>query len=388
METSKNKKIKYIFIDTNLFHGVFVSKDLCEEVLPILEKLSDNNYEILLPQQVIDEINRNRFTSWLKPLSINKFTNLRDIVLGDAEGLKGVKGLLGSIEQKVKSIQKENNRRVTRLTTIGGQSSKTINRLVKICKIIPDSNNAMSATRMRVAKGNPPLETDKVKKDCDRYIWELLLEYFSNNSIRKPYLYFFTKNYTDWCIDVSGKKVFNPFLTNEFAEKFSGNIKWFDNLKFLPNTTSSEMQAVQKEVKEFDQSTYLQRVESAIADKLRNSNTWADSDKIMKLTAPFIEKFSAKTIINILKAAKENLEISSGPFNQVLDASNAVNFFDKLFKRSLGLKMPLAIWKEFYCDLDENQQEKFINIRQALEKKGVQFNFSEIKYFTTKDIPF
>lgn len=379
---------KYIFIDTNLFHGLFISEELCKEVLQILEKLSKNDFKILLPQQVLDEINRNRFTAWLKPLGSAQLTRARDLIVGEVAELRGAKQLVDAIEREITRKKKETSKRIKRLTTSRGHSSKTISRLIGICDIIPDSDVALSATRMRVAKGNPPFETDEVKKDCDRYIWELLLEYFAKNNTKKPRLYFFTKNYKDWCIEIDEKKVFNPFLIDEFSKRFAGTMEWFDNLKFLPSTTPSEKQAVQKEVSQLDQNDTSRKVEATIADKLRYSNSWGDSDRIMDTAVPFIEKFSAKTIIEILKASRDNLKISAGPYNQVLGASRAAAFFDKLVRQSFNLNMPLSVWKEFYSELDENEQERFISIRRALEEKDTHFSIDEIKHLTSKDISF
>ena len=52
---------KYIFIDTNLYKSVFLNIELRIKILSKLKKLSEGNYEILVPQQILDEINRNRY---------------------------------------------------------------------------------------------------------------------------------------------------------------------------------------------------------------------------------------------------------------------------------------------------------------------------------------
>lgn len=390
MSARKNvKKVKYIFIDTNLYYGLFVSHELCKEVLPILEKLSKNeNYKILFPQQILDEINRNRFTSWLRPLGSKALVAVRDSIVGAIANLRGAKGFLSSIENELKKRQKESAKRLKRLTSSTGDSSKLLNRLTELCVVIPDSEEAFAATKMRVAKGNPPDEKNNVKKDCDRYIWELILHYFVSNNIDKPHLYIFTKNTGDWCVDIEEKKIFHPFLSAEFSKKCGGKIEWFDNLKNLPDTTASEKQAVQKEVAELRERDVLRELEEQIADKLRLSNTWANSDKIMRGADPYISQFSAKTIIDIIQAAKENAGISAGPYNQVLDASGASAFLTKVFDRSLEVGVPMSTWKQFYADMGEDEQKRFVHLRKKLEHKGVEFNFEELKHFLPEDIPF
>ena len=65
MPKSKNKD-EYILLDTNMYHGFFVDEDFERTILPIFQKMHLAGYRFLIPQQIIDEINRNRYTSWAK----------------------------------------------------------------------------------------------------------------------------------------------------------------------------------------------------------------------------------------------------------------------------------------------------------------------------------
>lgn len=52
--------MKVIVIDTSLYRDLLLNPKLANRVIPLLEKLVSNSYSLILPQQVLDEIERNR----------------------------------------------------------------------------------------------------------------------------------------------------------------------------------------------------------------------------------------------------------------------------------------------------------------------------------------
>ena len=89
-----------------------------------------------------------------------------------------------------------------------------------------------------------------------------------------------------------------------------------------------------------------------------------------------------------MKASIENQDYSLGPYNQVLDASKAGLLFITLYNRSKEVSFPFQEWKAFYLSLDEDQQKRFYNIREDLEKNGISFELDELKFIHPNDIPF
>lgn len=388
-------KKRYIFIDTNLLRKLFVSSKFADDTLPILKSLSEAGYTLLMPQQVVDEIERNRFDDWVGKINENKITKLKKDLSYleniDANQHKSVAKLRLSLEKEIKKLEKEREQQITQLTSSRGKASITLNKLIKISKIIDDSEEIASATHMRFLKGNPPYDREPNGKNGDRYIWESLLYFFRRSKLKKVELYFFTTNTNDWCVQVDSEgKSFkiHPFLEKEFKKSIKGAILWSNEFKDLPDISAQDRRAFQEKEDVLSHDLTTKQVEDKIVALLKYSNTWDETDNIIRKVKPHVENFSKITIIEILKAAHENAIVSFGPYNQVTDASQAFGFFARLFKRSLKLGMSLDVWKEFYLKLDEAQQERYVSLRHALEREGVEFTLDELKYILPSDIPF
>ncbi|MFA6159785.1 MAG: PIN domain-containing protein [Parcubacteria group bacterium] len=388
----KTVKKEYIFIDTNLYRDLLISETLAKEILPILKKLSEDIYIILIPQQVLDEINRNRYEAWtdgnfnFKRKHLEQLTEI--LQRKDIQELRGSKALLLSANKKIKKLDKDSSCLFKNLTSPNGKSAKIIKELLSFSTIISDSKEITEATESRIIKGNPPFDKGNDRKNCDRYIWEALLSYFEIKKIKKPVLSIFTKNINDYCIRAGDKCVLNPFLADEFRKKFGGKLSWSDNLQALPSITPEEKKVVQEAERKIAEDDKLKLIEEKIVLSLRNSNSWDQTDSVMLKTIAYIPEFHLDTIINILHAANDNASISFGPYNQVIDASEAYMYFAKLYKRSQEIGVPLNEWKQFYVNMDENQQKRFIKLRKSLENKGQKFSLNELKYYMLEDLPF
>lgn len=369
-----------------------MSSKLTEDILPLLKKLKDDGYIILMPQQVIDEINRNRFTKWAEGNYDSRKKELQkvsDLLQGPIlVNLSGIRQLTSSIKKEQTRLLKEDEKLFKHLTSPTGRSFKLIKELIALAEIVPDSSEITEATYRRVIKGNPPFDKTSDGKNADRYIWESILEYFRAKSYIRPELYLFSKNTEDWCVQRGDKKQVHPFLKIEFEELTKGGLIWSDDLQNLPNITPAEKKTVQDEEKKLTESDKLVIVEKRLALRLRESNSWQATDKLLKLSTPFISKFGVKTIVDVIHAARDNVLISFGPYNQVLSASEALDFFAKLYKRSLEIGVPLNEWKQLYLEMDSGEQERYINLRKSLENKGIKFSLDELKYYLPEDLPF
>ena len=103
---------------------------------------------------------------------------------------------------------------------------------------------------------------------------------------------------------------------------------------------------------------------------------------------PYIDKFDSGVISDILQASIDNSNYSFGPYNQVLDASEAKNFFSKLYKRSKEIEFPAEQWKKFYLSMNSDEQKHYYSLREDMEKNGMKFDFSELNFLKPEDIPF
>ncbi|MBU1557562.1 DUF4935 domain-containing protein, partial [Patescibacteria group bacterium] len=356
MPKTKNKK-EYILLDTNMYHGFFVDDDFEKTILPIFKKIHLAGYHFLIPQQIVDEINRNRYSSWAKYKNTNLIKTLEAIVLciekDEIKDLSNTSKLKKQINTKIDKLKKEDLKSYKTMTS--PKAENVINSLLEISILIPDNIKIVEAVTLRKIKGNPPLDKNGGEdKSCDRYIWESVLNYFNESNIRRPKLFLFTKNNSDWCIKTNeSKHILNPFLVNEFKLKFNGYLIWSNDLKDLPKISEKDKKSVEKIEIELKEKEILEKIQSIIAERLRISNSWGNTDKIIIKILPYIKDFNSNTISEILKASIENQDYSLGPYNQVIDASKAKLLFIALYNRSKEIDFSLSEWKSFYLSLDE-----------------------------------
>jgi len=385
-------KNEYILLDTNMYHGFFIDEDFEKTILPIFKKISLAGYRFLMPQQIVDEINRNRYSGWAKYKNEGLIKSLESIKpyieKDEIKELTNTSKLVKQIDTKINKLRKDDLKFYKNITS--SKAEKVISSLLEISILIPDTIKILEAVNLRKIKGNPPLDKNGGDdKSCDRYIWESVLSYFTENNIRRPKLFLFTKNYTDWCIKTNeSKNLLNPFLVDEFKTKFNGYLTWSDDLKYLPKISEKDKKDVEKIETELKERELLEKIQTIIADKLRTSGSWGNTDSLIIKIQPYIKSFNSNTISEMLKASIENQDYSLGPYNQVLDASKAGLLFISLYNRSKEVNLPLIEWKAFYLSLDEDQQKRFYNIREDLQKNGVNFDLSELKFMHSDDVPF
>ena len=394
--TKKNQK-KYIFIDTNLYRGLFIYSKSEKDIFPILKKLASDKYFILMPQQVLDELNRHIFSDWLSNKNQNKIKNLEKVVSElDKDFLSNFsykEKLINQINREIIKIKKQDEILEKQLIFPKGRSVKLIKKLLNIVKVIPDTEEIFKATQQRIIKGNPPFDKGANGKHCDRYIWESLLFYFRNQEEKAPFLYLFTQNAQDWCDrnrnqEKKDKYQFSQFLLYEFENKTKGKIIWHDCLQNLPDISSIDKKVVRDVEQRIQKEDIIFKIEKSFPEKLFISDSLHNTDKIILEVINYISEFSSSLISEILDASLQNSDYIVDHYNQVLNASWAKRFFAKLYNHSKKIKFPAILWKKFYLQLDKEQQKKFYNIRKDIEKRGVEFDLKKLKFIHPDDIPF
>lgn len=383
---------KYIFIDTNLYRNLFISAEYAEKIFPILEKLTKNGYIVLMPQQVIDEINRNRFLDWSLGNNRNKISKLEKAIVelnkDPYSEFSYNEKLLSQINKKIGSLKKEDEVLQKQLVSQKGSSARLIKKLSDMSIVVADSEEILKATQLRSIKGNPPFDSNVDGKSCDRYIWESLLFYFRDNKIKRPILFLFTRNTRDWCGDNGGVTQFLNFLLCEFKGQTGGSIIWSENLRDLPSISNSDKRIVIEEDQKVKKIDIILKIEKTLPERLLFSNSWNNTDQIINQVMDYIPDFDPFLISKILEVSLQNNNISVGPYNQVLDASQSKRFFMALYEHAKLNKYSMAEWKEFYLQLNEGQQEKFYEMRKDMENNGEEFDFQRLKYINIDDIPF
>lgn len=387
--------MKYLFIDTNLYKDVFLNEKLADRVLPLLEALTDKQYTLLLPQQVLDEIERNRYKGiWIHRKNIKKFEDATKSLRLSKDSFdedQSIEAAIANLEEKIASVKNIENKEYLSLISKEGKPQERIDRILKMADVIDDSEIVMNRAVLRSRKGNPPYEVEvenmrdtKESKICDGYIWELLLSTLIERADCTEFL-FFSKNKNDWCIDVSGQLEFHPQLANEFESKTGVKVSYkfsFDEIPDISKKVKSEVEAIETTIAKED---LQHRIEVELPERLKKSNTWDGSDLIFEEYATLIEEVSPDQVEKILKASVENISQSSGPYNQVLLASKAHGFFGKLYRVSNIHNLPIQMWLDFYTNMDSLSRKSFSPLKKALAKKDYYYLSDENRFV---EVPF
>lgn len=390
----KNKK--YIFIDTNIYCGLFLgSEEFSDEFFKLMDKLVEKaGTSLLMPQQVRDEVERNYINEWfLKSQNSleNKITNLSgranklDLEYGNYSKTALLR-IKKDIQREKKKILKQIEISKKQFLSPRSSTRVKLSKLLKITELVEDTQEICAKAFYRKQKGNPP--KDKEDKFGDKIIWESLLDYLAKKIKEKPILIFVSRDNNAWKSEVSNKLEFNLWLQKEYRQKTNGKVILVENLSQIPGLMPEEQEKIrQEEEKEKKRNTAL-ILKTTVPEKFRTVNTFADAEKLMLAVGKKIGLIDAEGVEEILKASIENNEFTAGPYNQVIDAGGSLAFFNTLFYKSKELGVDMTIWKNFYSLLDEGQQEKFYNIKKMLKESGIEIELKDLKYVGVEDIPF
>ncbi len=385
---------KYIFIDSNIYYGLFSdSEDYSDDILKLIEKLvSKAGIVLLLPQQVKDEVTRDRMTKWW-PAShstlVSKLTSLDKKIEKldlDYKNYSAAKKLGSEIEREKGKINKKINSIKKQYLSTRSRSNVRLKKLFKIAQIVEEDPEIIQNAIFRREKGNPPNDSNKLG---DKIIWESLLAYLEKVKSTRPLLIFVAKDPTAWKAETSGGLELNLWLHNEYGERTGGKVVLIDNLSKIPGLTPGEQRVIEEKEKEEHDRSITEKLKTIIPERFRTSNTFDDSDRLMKIVEPKLGLIDEVGIAEILKASIDNVNNSLGPYNQILSASHAPVFFQNLLAAAIFLGSDMDIWVDFYLGLDESDQVRFIEVRKMLEQKGMFFDsLDPISSFDPNDIPF
>lgn len=222
--------MKNVFIDSNiwlsLFH--FTNDDLSQ-----FEKLKDmlgKSINLIVPQQVCDEILRNRETKVLDALKNFEIKAPKYPVF--CKGYDEFQQLDSDISSIIKRFNAFKKKIETDITSKELPADKTLQNFFSVVEIKPcDSYVENAYNRYRI--GNPP---GKDNKYGDAINWECLLDVVPNSED----LYFISGD-KDYRSLVSDEKM-NPFLVEEWKKKKQSNIYFYSTLVGFLNEHAKNIQ--------------------------------------------------------------------------------------------------------------------------------------------------
>ncbi|MBP2015574.1 PIN domain-containing protein [Anaerococcus degeneri] len=207
-----------LFIDSNIWLSLY---DFSDDNLSQFEKLKtykDHKIKLFIPQQVVDEVYRNRdnkLNSTYKnfQLKIPKFPNFTKPYPEYNEFKDKMEDLDKKFNEWKDNIHKD-------IINNNLSADKTIEEFFNQDTILECSDDIIKKAYNRFTKGNPP---GKNNSFGDAINWETLLKYGPNED-----LYFITSD-KDFVSDLS-KNEFNYLLKKEWNNNKGGNIIFYSSL--------------------------------------------------------------------------------------------------------------------------------------------------------------
>lgn len=280
--------VKNLFLDSNIWLSLY---SLSSDDLSQFGKLKEQvGTEICLwvPQQVCDEVYRNREGKIkqalkkfeIKPLQVPVFCKGYDEYEGFSRDY-----------QSLEIRYKEWMRRVDRDIKMKNlPADKTISELFSVARILPCSEYENRAFK-RYIKGNPP---GKDNKYGDAIIWECLLSEVPNNED----LYFISMD-KDYRSEISDNAL-NPFLENEWETQKESSLVFYKNLVSFLSKHFKDIQLRDEQEKE--------REKEALIVALKNSQSFYETHAIIGKMSQFSE-WSAEQVEEICSACETNDQI-------------------------------------------------------------------------------
>lgn len=308
--------MKNVFIDTNIWLSLyhFTNDDLSQ-----FEKLKDMlniSINLILPQQVSNEILRNREAKVLDALKSFDMKKPKYPVFCKAyEDFEQLNKDITSVISRFKEFRKNIE---SQITSNELPADKTLKNFFSVIEIIPSESYIEKAyNRYRI--GNPP---GKDNKYGDAINWECLLDTVPPNED----LYFISAD-KDFHSLVDERKM-NPFLIEEWSVKKNSKIYFYSSLVDFLN---EHVKAIQLEDETKKQKLILdlynsQNFESThgIIASLRKYSGWTEQE---------VEKLSAALIYN-------------NQINWIITDSDVWDFYSTILSNSNYEKLPDCATKE------------------------------------------
>lgn len=298
--------MKYILIDSNQYRHLFsVSEGFSDSVYQLLIKLIDSGQaKLILPQQIKDEVERNRYRGWPEAeiKNINtKIKTLSDLIDKKDEDLSMYKSympLKKEFESEIGKLSKESDRISKTFTSNKSKANQKLKKIFDKAVFIPETEAIRNSADLRFRKGNPPYNDNL----GDSLIWESAIDYLKN--FKRSDLIFVTNDKRAW-----GESVFDTFLQNEFKNKVKGNVLYKNKLSDIPDLTADEQEKIRAE--ELDNAK-----RNAISDFV-NSQSFIDAGSNINKLLSYKELLGPSDYEEILRASLDNHEIYQSFFTAI-----------------------------------------------------------------------
>lgn len=210
--------MKNLFIDSNIWLSLyhFTNDDL--EQFSKLQKLNGIDIKLLIPQQVYDEVNRNRERKLKEALKLFEITSVKfPVFCKEYEEYNNFTNDYKDLVHRHKEWKEKINRDIQNKNL---PADKTIHSFFNSTELL-ECDSIIEKAYMRYRIGNPPGKDNKYGVAVN---WKCLLNTITNGED----LYFISSD-KDYRSEIFEDNM-NPFLENEWKNKKKSNIYFYKNL--------------------------------------------------------------------------------------------------------------------------------------------------------------
>lgn len=320
----------HLFIDTNVYLKFYhYSNDDLEELNKLLVLLDNDKLELYLPEQVINEFERNRdnkLADALKTFNSHKFNNQFPQFCKEYKEFDTLKKILKDYEHERQILLKNV---MLAIETFSLKADKIINLLFEKANVIDITHKLINQSKIRYDLGNPP---GKNKSYGDALNWESLLENVESGND----LYFIADD-KDYFSEIN-PSTFNVFLLNEWNKKKGTKIKFY-------KTLSDFFKEVFPDIK---LATELEK--DLLITELDASPNFYSSRRILQKLSK-LDSFSSEQINQIISTSINNTQV------YWISEDEDINEILYGFVESNTEKIEPELLKEFYRQI-RNLKEK------------------------------
>ncbi|WP_299051779.1 PIN domain-containing protein [uncultured Polaribacter sp.] len=277
-----------LFIDTNVYLKFYhFSNDDLEELNKLMVLIDNDKLELHLPEQIVDEFNRNRDTKVadaLKTLNQSKLNAQFPQFCKEYKEYETLKKLIKDYDREKQALLKN---LMLKIETNTLRADKLTEMLFNKANYLKTTSELVEKSRLRYDIGNPP---GKNKSYGDAINWECLIENVENNND----LYFIADD-KDYFSELDNSK-FNTFLSNEWYRKKNSRIKFYKTLT----------QFFKEVFPEIKLATELEK-EILISKLIDSGNFYSSRETLQKLSK--FESFSTEQANQYVSASLNNTQI-------------------------------------------------------------------------------
>ncbi len=324
--------MKNLFIDSNIWLSLyhFTNDDLVQ--FSKLKELNGKSIKIFIPQQVYDEVNRNREAKLKDALRAFEVQTIKiPVFCKEYEEYTNFNNDYTGLLRRQKEWKRKIN---TDIQNKNLPADKTIYSFFDVSDLL-ECNLVIERAYMRYRIGNPP---GKDNKYGDAINWECLLDTVPNGE--DLYLISSDKDYRS---EIFEDKI-NPFLENEWKSKKKSNIFFYKNLVSFLNEHFKDIKLEAEQEKQ------------NLITRLNESYNFECTHGIIAMLGQYTG-WTEEQIEDICKAAEDNAQV-----RWIIKDTDVFNFYCNMLSQVKYEKLSDCATKRVMRKIfdDDIEKEKII----------------------------